>query len=229
MSRLDEIGANLAAVRLRLASACLAAGRNPEEVLLIAVTKTWPIADVEAAASLGLRDVGESRDQEAAPKAAARPDLVWHFVGAIQSNKARSIGSYSNVVHSLDRADLVDPIARGAREAGRTVRVLVQARLDGEPGRRGADRDEVLRLAELIEQTEGLRCGGVMGIAPLGEDPNATFGVLSEIAAAVVSTHPEARDISAGMSGDLESAIANGSTMVRVGSAIFGAREPRLR
>jgi len=226
--RLAELAANLGRVRARLAAACRAAGRDPEAVSLVAITKTWPADDVRRLAALGVRDVGENRDQEARPKAAACADLglVWHFVGQLQTNKARSVAGYADVVHSVDRPRLVSALDRGAVEAGRAVGVLLEVALDGEAGRGGAPAAEVPALAALVAESAALRLLGVMGVAPLGADPAPAFARLAAVSAALRSEHPQAGWISAGMSGDLEAAIAAGATHVRVGTALLGRRGP---
>jgi PLP dependent protein len=230
-TRRDELAAGLAAVEERLAAACALAGRARDAVRLVAVSKTWPASDVAVLHGLGVRDVGENRDQEAAGKAAelAHLDLRWHFVGAVQSRKARSVAGYAQVVHSLDRPSLLTALDRGARDAGRVVEVLVQVSLDGDPARGGAVGDDVLALADAAAGAEGLVLRGVMAVAPLGEDPAAAFARLAEVAARVRADHPAAVEVSAGMSGDLEQAVAHGATLVRVGTALFGHRPPLLR
>jgi pyridoxal phosphate enzyme (YggS family) len=226
--RLAELAVNLARVRTRLALACQAAGRDPKTVSLVAVTKTWPADDVRRLAALGVRDVGENRDQEARPKAEACADLglVWHFVGQLQTNKARSVAGYADVVHSVDRARLVAALDRGAAEAGRQVGVLLEGALDGEEGRGGATPAEVPVLAGLVAGSAALRLLGVMGVAPLGADPAPAFARLAAVSAELRADHPRADWISAGMSGDLEAAIAAGATHVRVGTALLGRRAP---
>lgn len=233
-SREAEIRAGLAAVRGRIAAACRAVGREPAEVRLVAVTKTFPASDVRIAAGLGVRDVGENRDQEARGKAAELGDLPlsWHFVGQLQRNKCASVARYAAVVHSLDRPGVIDALASGAQRVGRTVVGLVQVDLDVRPrpagGRGGAHPAEVPELAERIADSPGLRLGGVMAVAPLGEDPAEAFARLRGIADDLAGHYPDAAMISAGMSGDLESAIAAGATHVRVGTAVFGNRPPML-
>ena len=231
MSRRDELAANLAEVRARLAAACADEGRDPAGVTLVAVSKTWPAADVRLLAGLGVADFGENRDQEAAPKAAELTDLAlsWHFVGQLQTNKCRSVARYASVVHSVDRPRLVRVLGQEASRAGREVTALVQVSLDEVEGRGGAPPGEVERLADLVAGTAGLRLGGVMAVAPQGADPDPAFARLREVAAALVATHPGATIVSAGMSGDLESAIRHGATHVRVGTALFGRRDADLR
>ena len=201
--------------------------------MLVAVSKTRPASDVEALASLGVLDFGENRDQEAAPKAEAlreqAPALRWHLVGQLQTNKARSVARYVHAVHSIDRAALVTALSAGAERADRRLDVLLQVSLDGDPGRGGAVPADVPALCALAALAPGLRLAGVMAVAPLGQDPQAAFARLAEVAAQVRADHPGALAISAGMSGDLEPAIALGATHVRVGTALFGSRPPPLR
>jgi pyridoxal phosphate enzyme (YggS family) len=230
-ARLDALRANLTAVRARLAAACAAAGRRPADVTLIAVTKTFPAADVVRLADLGVRDVAENRDQEARAKhagaAARRPGLRWHYVGQLQRNKARSVVRYASAVHSVDRPDLADALGVAAsRLRDARLDVLVQVSLDpGDPaGRGGAEPAAVDELAALVAAQPALRLRGVMAVAPLGADPDPAFALLADVAAGVRRRHPEAAWISAGMSGDLESAIRHGATHVRVGTALLGKR-----
>jgi hypothetical protein len=236
--RLAEIATSLTAVRARIAAACQAAGRSTDAVTLIAITKTFPATDIRILSSLGVRDVGENRDQEAAPKAAEvadlRDELTWHFVGQLQTNKAASVARYADVIHSVDRLRLVTALGAAARKAGRPLRCLVQVSLDDEPGRAGAPADQVLAIAGAVASQTGLELGGVMAVAPLAAEsvpgaPRAAFERLAGIAALVRAQHPGAVMISAGMSGDLEDAIAAGATHVRVGTALLGGRPGFVR
>lgn len=225
--RREELAAGLARVRARIASAARDAGRDPAAVTLVVVTKTFPASDVAILAELGVRDVGESRHPEARDKHDASPSgLVWHFVGTVQRNKARAIAGYADVVHSVDRARLVDPLSRGAADAGRVVRCLVQVNLDpvGSGDRTGCAPAEVGELADLVAGAERLELGGVMVIAPRGLDPAPTFDRLAVIAAQLRAAYPGAVMVSAGMSGDLEAAVRAGATHVRVGRAVLGER-----
>jgi pyridoxal phosphate enzyme (YggS family) len=231
VSRRDEIATNLAAVRQRIAAACASAGRSAEDVTLIAVTKTYPADDVLHLAALGVRDVGENRDQEAALKAAAvlvmEGDVRWHFVGQLQRNKARSVAGYADVVHSVDRPQLAKSLSEAVRQADRTtLDVLIQVNLDtGLPDDRGgAAPDSVSALAEAIVGTGSLRLCGLMTVAPLDAPPEPAFERLAVLSAALRADHPNATMVSAGMSGDLEAAITYGATHVRVGSALLGKR-----
>jgi hypothetical protein len=229
--RRTELAANLADVLDRINSACSAAGRDPAALTLVAVTKTRPASDVRLLAGLGVADVGENRDQEAAPKAAACGDLplTWHFIGQLQSNKASSVARYADVVHSVDRPRLVRALGAAATAAGRELTCLVQVSLDGDPERGGVPVADTPALAELIESAGGLRLGGVMAVAPLGREPAAAFATLRKCSDSVRLVRPGASIVSAGMSGDLEQAVAAGATHLRIGTALLGARRPPVR
>lgn len=226
-ARRAELAARLDVVRERIAQACASAGRSAEEVTLVVVTKFFPAADVAALVELGVTEVGENRHQEAEAKAAElaavgiRPR--WHFIGGLQSNKAGAVARYADVVESVDRAKLLAPLARGAT---REVEVLLQVSLDppGSDHRSGVAPADLAALAEQAAATAGLRLRGLMAVAPLGEDPAAAFARLARIRADLLAVHPEATVLSAGMSGDLEHAVAHGATHVRVGSAVLGSR-----
>lgn len=229
MSRREEIAANLAEVEGRISRACTASARPRDEVTLVAVTKTWPLSDCEHLRDLGITELGENRDQEAQEKAAQLGGVRWHFVGSVQTNKARSVASYADVVQSVDRPSVISVLGDGAVRAGRVVDVLLQISLDDDPDRGGASPSAVPGLAEQATLTEGLRLAGVMAVAPLGADPAEAFARLAEVSAALRADHPEATAISAGMTGDLEQAVAAGATHLRVGTALLGARPVPLR
>jgi pyridoxal phosphate enzyme (YggS family) len=232
LDRAASIGGGLGAVRARVERACADAGRDPGDVTLIVVTKTYPAADVRTLAALGVTQVGENRDQEAAPKAAELAGLAldWHFVGQLQSKKARSVVGYASAVHSVDRESLVGALGKAALAADRgegwRLRCFVQVSLDGAGGRGGVPAGDVRRLADRVASTSGLDLAGVMAVAPLGAEPGAAFARLAEISAALREDHPDAVAISAGMSGDLEQAVLHGATYLRVGSAVLGQRPP---
>ncbi len=231
--RRAEISVGLAAVRARIAAACQAAGRSPTAVTLIAITKTRPASDIRLLSGLGVTDIGENRAQEATAKAAECAALglrlTWHFVGQLQVNKAASVTSYADVIHSVDRLRLVSALGSRARAAGRRVTCLVQVSLDGDPARGGAIADQVMTVADAITAQDGLILGGLMAVAPLGVPPVTAFAKLGELSAIMRSAHPGAAMISAGMSGDLEPAIEAGATHVRVGTALLGGRRAFVR
>ena len=231
--RRSEVEANLAVVRDRIAAACKAAGRPPDEVTLTVVTKFFPESDVRLLAELGVRDVGENRHQEAEEKAAATADLGlrWHFVGSLQSNKATAVATYADVVESVDRPKLLHGLSRGAHQRDALVDCLVQMNLDppgAGAGRGGAAPEDVVPLAEAVDRADGLRLRGVMAVAPFDSDPAPAFARLAAVAAEVRMISTDATWISAGMSADLEAAITAGATHVRIGSAVLGQR-PSLR
>lgn len=231
--RRAQLSASLAEVRQRIARACSAAGREPESVTLVAITKTYPASDVELLAGLGVTDVGENRDQEARPKAAQVEAAVrWHFVGQLQRNKARSVAGYADVVESVDSMRLAAALDEAARRRDAPLDVLVQVSIDGDPSRGGAAADhpdpehDLWRVADVVAAADGLRLGGVMAIAPMDWDPDRAFATLRELAERMASAHPGATTISAGMSGDLEQAVKHGATHVRIGTSLLGMRNP---
>ena len=231
--RREELALRLAEVRGRIAKACEAAGREASELTLIAVTKTRPASDVRLLSELGVTDIGENRDAEAAPKAAECADLglenlTWHFIGQLQTNKCASVVRYASVVHSVDRHRLIGALGKAARRAGRVIECLVEVSLDGDPARGGAVAGEVPALAEALAAEEGLMLGGVMAVAPLSMPPADAFARLRVSAAAVREVRPGATVISAGMSGDLEAAVEAGATHLRIGTALLGDRGPRV-
>jgi pyridoxal phosphate enzyme (YggS family) len=233
-ARLEELASNLRQVHERIGSACAASGRSPGDVGLIVVTKFFPGSDIEALSQLGVTDIGENRDQEASAKIAAlapevRQRLHVHFIGQLQSNKAASLSSYVDTVHSIDRDKLVRALDRAAGAAGRDLGALVQVSLSGDTrggGRGGIPLDGVAQLADGVAAAEHLTLRGLMAVAPLGVDPAEAFAELAKVARGVRADHPSATWISAGMSADLEAAVANGATHLRVGSAILGSRPP---
>lgn len=232
MTREEELAANLVEVQQRISAAAASAGRDPEELTLVAVTKTWPSSDVRILSDLGVRHVAENRDQEASEKQAECADLPvrWHFVGRIQTNKAASIARYADVVESIDRESVVQALDKGAGRAGRLVDACIQVSLDLDPEARerrgGAAPEEMPQLAGLIEGSANLRLAGLMAVAPLGEDPQEAFGRFRQYVVDLQRDHPQARLISAGMSSDLEAAVASGATHVRIGTALLGRRAP---
>jgi pyridoxal phosphate enzyme (YggS family) len=221
---------NLRAVRARIEAAARAAGRDPAGVRLLAVSKTFPAADVRALAALGQADFGENRAQELAGKAAELAGLPvrWHFIGQLQRNKAAAVARTGAVVQSVDRLPLAQALGRAGEAAGRPVEVLLQVDLGGPEGqlaaRGGVPPEKLPALADAVAGLPGVRLRGLMAVAPRGADPAPAFARLAALGERLRADHPEAGELSAGMSGDLEQAVAAGATIVRVGTALFGER-----
>jgi pyridoxal phosphate enzyme (YggS family) len=224
---MSEAAARWRAVRDQIDAECQRLNRDPDGVSLVVVTKFHPVELIEELLAVGARDFGESRHQDAVVKAAALEgrDLTWHFVGQIQSNKARPIAQYADVLHSLDRDSVVDALAT----AERRVRGFIELNLTDDPGRGGVNSaDDMIRLAEKISQTETIDLRGVMAVAPLGMDPPQAFERVQALSAILTQAHPSAAEISAGMSADWEAAVAAGATHLRIGTSITGNRpQPR--
>jgi pyridoxal phosphate enzyme (YggS family) len=211
----------LASVDAAIADAARGAGRDPGELTRIVVTKFHPASLVRELHALGVRDVGENRHQEAAAKAAelADLDLAWHFVGQLQSNKAKAVRRYATAVHSVDRVSLVDALAGDS-----PLDVFIELNLTDDPARGGVAPDAADALAERVAATEGLVLRGVMAVAPLGAEPRPAFARVRAVSDRIRSIVPHATAISAGMSEDFADAIAEGATHLRIGTAITGKR-----
>ncbi|MGQ4600473.1 YggS family pyridoxal phosphate-dependent enzyme [Nocardia sp. R6R-6] len=233
--RAAQLSAELSGLLARIDAACRAAGRAPDAVRLLPVTKFFPASDVAILYRLGRREFGESREQEAAAKVAALREqdlsgIHWHMIGRLQRNKARAVARWAHTVHSVDSERLATALGAGARaalEAGeRTepVRVLLQVSLDDDPTRGGVPAGDLAALAEQVAATPGLSLAGLMAIPPLGVESDAAFARIATLRTLLLTEHPDATELSAGMSEDLESAIEHGSTVVRVGTALMGAR-----
>jgi pyridoxal phosphate enzyme (YggS family) len=221
----SELSDRVERVASGISEAARSADRDPSELTLIAVTKFHPASLVRDLHALGLRHFGENRHQEAREKAIelADLDLSWHFVGQLQSKKARQAREYASVVHSVDRPELVDRLA----SLGHPLDVFLQVNLTDDPARGGVRPDELLALAERAAGADGLNLLGVMAVAPLDEEPRAAFARLRASSDEVRSVVPTATSISAGMSHDYREAIAEGATHLRIGTAITGNRPPR--
>ena len=221
-------------VRAQIAAACAAAGRDPATVELLAVTKTHPVAAADYAARYGLRAVGENRVQEAAEKRplCAAPTLLWELIGHLQSNKAKLAATHFDRVQSVDSEKLLNHLDRAAAELGKSLPVLLQINAGRDPAKFGAELEDAPRLLELALTKKNLRIDGLMTIAPLGATPaeaadhaQRTFSQLRALRDDLAARfQTPLRELSMGMSGDLAPAIAAGSTQVRVGSALYGAR-----
>ena len=227
-NRLSEIQSNLDRIQTRISKACSAVGRNISEITLIAVTKTYPASDVDLLKQLGIENVGENRDQEAASKKSeVKNEFKWHFIGQLQSNKAKSVVNYAELIHSVDRWSLAKEIQKSAQGINKIQPVLIQVDLDQtgpDPTRGGIWPAELSELASSISQASHLDLKGLMSVAPLGENPELAFARLNEIRVGFLKEHPQAQILSAGMSDDLEAAILHGATHLRIGSALLGER-----
>ena len=214
----------------RIASACLASGRNESDVELVAITKNHPAEVVAELVDLGHLHFGENRDQEASPKslrlAEIRPDSkpTWHFVGQLQSNKVKSVLRYARVIHSIDRASLVSELAKQLPKFEGSYSGFIELNLTADPGRGGVLPENLPDLAESVLNLENFELLGVMAVAGLGEDPKAEFEKVLSASSKLQELAPSANQLSIGMSEDFEVAIAMGATHIRVGSAITGPR-----
>ncbi|WP_294179377.1 YggS family pyridoxal phosphate-dependent enzyme [uncultured Schumannella sp.] len=226
MSSETGLAARLARVDAAIADAAREAGRSASELTRIVVTKFHPASLVRELAALGVRDVGENRHQEAVAKAAecAELDVRWHFVGQLQSNKARAVRRYASAVHSVDRPSLLRALADSETS---DLDCFLELNLTEDPARGGVRPDGVTELAELALATPGIRLRGVMAVAPLGEEPRAAFARVRAVSERLRELAPEASAISAGMSGDFADAIREGATHLRIGTAITGNRPER--
>nr|WP_228566955.1 YggS family pyridoxal phosphate-dependent enzyme [Nocardia sp. SYP-A9097] len=227
------MSAALNALNERIDAACAAVGRDSGSVRLLPVTKFHPASDIEILYGLGLREFGESREQEASDKVAQLRHLSqvrWEFIGRLQRNKAKSVARWADTVYSVDSDRLVSALDTGvlaaldAGERSAPLRVLLQVSLDADPTRGGVSDTAMLHLAEQLEKSVSLQLAGLMAILPLDTDPDAAFERLARMHASLLTEHPQASELSAGMSSDLEAAIRHGSTCVRVGTALMGAR-----
>ena len=229
-----SVAVRLAEVRARIDAAARGAGRDPSSIRLVAVSKTFPLAAVREACAAGHRDFGENRVQEALDKIAASPDLDlrWHLLGHLQTNKARKAAAAFAMIQSLDSVELLRKLDAAAAESGRSLELLVQVDLAGEATKYGARPDEVPPIFEAASRCTAARVVGVMTLPPVPdtpEDARPWFRRLQELRQQWLAEGvPPAmlRDVSMGMSGDFEVAVQEGATIVRVGTAIFGSRDP---
>jgi len=226
MSRVDEISANLEKVNEQIKLAAASANRLSEDITLVVVTKTFPVSDIEILYSLGIRDFGENRDQEASAKVGLLPkDVRWHFQGQIQSNKLKSITSWASFIHSVDQLRYAQMISD--YRAGNEKPIFMQVSLDKPPqSRSGVNPSELLELAGAISELPGIRLQGLMAVAPVNSPAEQAFAELEDIRSDFLSTFPDAKSLSIGMSGDYQIAIKYGATHIRIGSSILGIRSP---
>lgn len=221
IQRKNEIAHNLQEVKERINHAAQSAKRDPADIELIVVTKTFPISDIEILRELGESNFGENRDQEGAPKAEII-SATWHFQGQIQSNKIKSICHWADVIHSISSEKEILRFAQSARKH----QVFLQVSLDGVLGRGGASESDLAQLADLVNESNNLELLGLMAVAPLGVEPEKAFADLAQINQGFQGQFPNSKFLSAGMSGDFEAAIKYGATHIRVGSSILGSRSP---
>jgi pyridoxal phosphate enzyme (YggS family) len=226
MSRVDEISANLEKVKEQIKLAAASANRLSDDITLVAVTKTFPVSDIEILYSLGIRDFGENRDQEASAKVGLLPkDVRWHFQGQIQSNKLKSITSWASYIHSVDQLKYAQIISQ--HSGGKEKPIFIQVSLDKPPqSRSGVNPSELLELAGAISELPGIRLQGLMAVAPVNSPAEQAFAELEDIRSDFLSTFPDAKSLSIGMSGDYQIAIKYGATHIRIGSSILGIRSP---
>jgi len=226
--RFAQISEGLRATRERILHACADAGRNPDDVTLVVVTKTFPASDIRHLVALGVHDVAENRDQEARAKVAelADCDVRWQYIGQLQRKKATSVVRWANLITSIDRPELAHAVARAAEREDTVQGVCIQVNLDppDRANRGGVAPSECLALLDVICAEPALHCRGLMAVAPYPGDPDAAFAALANLHQQVLQVAPDATVLSAGMSGDLEVAIAHGATQVRIGGAILGNR-----
>jgi PLP dependent protein len=220
---------NLSAVRARIGAACRRAGRAPEEVTLIGVTKKHPPETVSEALQAGIADIGENYVQELVEKEAAIAEPArWHFIGHLQRNKVRQIAGFVHMIHGVDSVRLADEIGRQALAAGRTIPILLQVNTSGEASKYGVAPDDAIELGRSLAAIDGVELSGLMTLAAFLDDPEGTrpmFRLLAtlrrELRAAIDRPLPH---LSMGMTGDFEVAIEEGATFVRIGTALFGER-----
>ena len=225
MNRRDELDANLRDVHAAIAEHCDELGRDLPT--LIVVTKTKPTSDMEILGELGVTDVGENRDQEAKVKHdECTAHFTWHAIGQLQTNKAKSVAAWADVVHSVDRPELVVALDKATSQREQPLQCLIQVNLDPDAPehRGGCSPADVPALAAQINACSGLELRGVMGVAPLDQDPDPAFALLQQVSQALQTDFATATWISAGMSEDYPNALKYGATHLRIGSTILGSR-----
>lgn len=229
---MSNIAKNVAEIKARIAEAACRAGRSPEEITVVAVTKTRTVAEIREAVAAGLTHLGENRVQELCTKVASLPDLgvTWHLVGSLQTNKLRAALGHADLIHSLDRWSLAEQWARRVQAGDPPVPALVQVNVAGEDTKHGLAPNDVLPFLQRVVGLGSLQIKGLMTIAPLADDPEAVrpvFRRLRRLAAEAAEQNlpgVSMEILSMGMTGDYETAIAEGATHVRIGTAIFGQR-----
>jgi len=221
--RAEFITKSLKDVQSRIATAATATGRNLGDITLIAVTKTYPVSDVEILRDLGQTNFGENRTEEGSEKSLVVPG-VWHFQGQVQSRKLREIAAWADVIHSLDQASHIEKLDRICAEIDKKMKVFVQLSLDGAPDRGGVLEEGLLELAQAVASSQNLQLLGLMCVPPVEYEHQAAFAEIAQIHQRFIANFPSANSLSAGMSSDFEIAVAHGATHLRVGSEILGSR-----
>ena len=228
---MTSLADRLAAVNQRISTRVVALGRNREDITLVVVTKNHPVDLAFELYELGCRDFGENRDQEAGPKAATLASLLegqsaptWHFVGQLQSNKAKRVAEYADVVHSVDRGSLLDALIKATEERSKPLDVFLQVNLTDDENRGGVQPSQLEMFTEAVLSANGLRLLGVMAVASLDGQEERDFELVQQLSQRVQTFDSSAKFISAGMSGDFELALAYGATHLRIGTAITGNR-----
>jgi PLP dependent protein len=230
---MNSIAYNIQSIRERIANAASGCGRAPEDILLLAISKTFPVESIAQAVQAGVRQFGENRVQEAEGKIPffkAAPNLQWHLVGHLQSNKARLAAELFDVIHSIDSIRLAQRLNQASREIGKTLSVLLQVDLGGEETKFGAEPGEIREIAFALSGLKAIRLDGLMTIPPYFEDPEKArpyFVKLRKLREMLESEQPGClglQHLSMGMSHDFEAAIQEGATIVRIGTSIFGLR-----
>ena len=221
--RREFISNSLQDVKSRIAKAAQLAGRDLSEITLIAVTKTYPVSDVQILRDLGEGNFGENRTEEGSVKSLEVPG-IWHYQGQVQSRKLREIASWANVIHSLDQVSHIEKLNRICEEAGRKIGVFIQLSLDGAPDRGGVVEEDLAGLGDAVAASSGLELKGIMCVPPVEYEHHLAFAEIAQVHQRFTSRFPSAKSLSAGMSSDFEIAIAHGATHIRIGSQILGSR-----
>ena len=228
LDRKVEITSNLSKVKEQIADAAKASDRGISDIKLIAVTKNFPVADLQILYDLGVRDFGENRDQEASEKVGKLPsDITWHFQGGIQSNKLKSIASWASYIHSVDQTRYAQLISDYSSTKVRSI--FIQISLDQIPESRGGiDPVKLPQISDEISQMPNIKLMGLMAVAPLDQGSQEAFDRMAKYSSVLVKSHPQATGLSIGMSGDFQEAIKHGATHLRIGSSILGNRNPLI-
>ena len=222
-TRADFIKESLELVKEQIAAAATGAGRSVDEITLIAVTKTYPVSDVEILHNLGQRNFGENRSEEGAEKS-AQVNGSWHYQGQVQSRKLRDIAQWATFIHSIDSPDHAVKLSRICGEIGKEISIFLQLSLDGAPDRGGVIATEILALADKVAELPNINLAGLMCVPPVTYEHQRAFSEIAQIHQKFISTFSQAKSLSAGMSSDFEVAITHGATHLRIGSQILGSR-----